>query len=355
MLRRKLLIMLALLTGLMMALAITALLALQNVFAGMDHINNSAGAVVRQANDLSRSISEIEMALHRLQAGQSRRLDDLIENVEQLRRITEDLSESYVLHEPAISLVFARTRTEVASFATSVGVLATCQDPAFLDEYHQQATEAADQLRADILRIVEHAQAHAERDQTALNARFRWMVIGIALGFLVVMNTSILLLLRTAGMILRPVDQLVEASRRLGDEQFDHRVNLSQHDEFDELARAYNRLAERLEENELRKVEMLHQAARTLNHELNNAIQIIDLQLRLVERQTAGSRAFEKYLHQIHKNLHRMTEVVDMLKHIRRVVLTDYAAGEKMLDLERSVREETPTNPDPPKYSPETT
>jgi Na+-translocating ferredoxin:NAD+ oxidoreductase RnfC subunit len=63
---------------------------------------------------------------------------------------------------------------------------------------------------------------------------------------------------------------------------------------------------------------------------------IIDLQVRLMERQTSASPVFKRCLTQIHQSLGRMAQVVQSLKHVRRIVLTEYAAGEKMLDLERS-------------------
>jgi hypothetical protein len=43
---------------------------------------------------------------------------------------------------------------------------------------------------------------------------------------------------------------------------------------------------------------------------------------------------------QIHESLARMTVTLERLKHVRRIVLTDYTEGTKMLDLERSVAEE---------------
>jgi len=42
-----------------------------------------------------------------------------------------------------------------------------------------------------------------------------------------------------------------------------------------------------------------------------------------------------------------MTRTVQSLKEIRRVVLTEYPNGEKMLDLEQSLREEPPVHPSP--------
>jgi pyruvate-formate lyase-activating enzyme len=48
----------------------------------------------------------------------------------------------------------------------------------------------------------------------------------------------------------------------------------------------------------------------------------------------------QKYLREIHESLSRMTRTVQALKNVRRIVLTDYVAGVKMLDLEQSAKEE---------------
>jgi signal transduction histidine kinase len=87
-------------------------------------------------------------------------------------------------------------------------------------------------------------------------------------------------------------------------------------------------------------METLGQVAVTLNHELNNSIAIIQLQLRLVSRQSSGGPDDEtaRRLRQIHESLGRMAAVLQSLKSLRRIVLTDYMPGMKMLDLERSVR-----------------
>ena len=171
-----------------------------------------------------------------------------------------------------------------------------------------------------------------------LTGRFRFLVLVLSVVFLLLINASVVGLLRMAGMVLRPVDKLVAASRALAHEHFDHRVEVDQHDEFDELAHAYNRMAEQLAASECRKLEMLRQAALTLNHELNNAAAIIELQLQLQSKQACGASS-EKYARQIRASLSRMTHTVDLLKNVRRIVLTDYVSGVKMLDLEQSARE----------------
>jgi signal transduction histidine kinase len=83
-------------------------------------------------------------------------------------------------------------------------------------------------------------------------------------------------------------------------------------------------------------METLGQVALAMNHEINNAINIIELQLRLLEQKTPAGPGPQRCLQQIHESLRRMTNTVHALKSVRRIVLTDYLPGVKMLDLERS-------------------
>ena len=184
--------------------------------------------------------------------------------------------------------------------------------------------------------VLHRYQAHGHTDAQIVGS-IRNIVIGLSAVFLVVINLSVALLLRHGRMILRPVGKLIDATRALGEGRYDYRVRVEQHDEFDELARAYNALAEKLQAEERRQLETLGQVALAMNHEINNAIAIIELQLRLLARQSpAPDAASEKYLHEIRQSLGRMAHAVAALKSIRRIVLTDYIPGVKMLDLERS-------------------
>jgi signal transduction histidine kinase len=161
-------------------------------------------------------------------------------------------------------------------------------------------------------------------------------VLGLAIVFLAVVNIAVVVLARISAMVAGPVERLVLASRELAMERFDHRVQLSQRDEFDELARAFNALAEQLGANERRRLETLGQVSLALNHELNNAMAIIELQLRLIAGSSAGDAGAERSLGRIHQSLQRMNQALASLKHIRRIVLTPYLGGVKMLDLKRS-------------------
>lgn len=184
------------------------------------------------------------------------------------------------------------------------------------------------------------------RDLEQFVARFRIAGLVVGIVALVLVNASIVIVLRAAMMVLRPVDKLVEASRHLAREEFDHRVVVDQADEFGELARAYNALAAQLEANEQRKLETLHQVSRTLNHELNNAISAIELQLTVVDRRRGTDETLAEPLHRIHESLARMSRTIDALKRVRRIVLTDYLSGVKMLDLDRSVEWQAEDTPD---------
>jgi signal transduction histidine kinase len=176
-------------------------------------------------------------------------------------------------------------------------------------------------------------------EQARVGGSFRIMVIALTLAAFVMVNVSIWVLLRTAQMVLRPVASLVSGSRELAAERFDHRVPVDGGDEFGELAHAYNRLAEQLQSNELRRTETLRQLAVTLNHDLNNAMSIIEMQLKLLDRRSGQDPSYTNPLREIRGGLLRMSQTVSSLKNIRRVVLTDYIPGEKMIDLERSVAE----------------
>ncbi len=341
MLRRKLMVILLALTALLMVLAVAALWSLQRVFVDLDHLR-TASTAVDHVNELNTSLSTIEVELYALQTGRQRHLDRLVDEIESIHLAADELDEHYVVLEPEIMPTYEQFMTRLGGFESLVGVLATANDRDLSLRYNLACLDRAAQMHQDLILIARHVQAHTRNEQTEINGRFRWLVVSIALGFLVVINTSILMMLRTAGMILRPVDKLVFASRELARENFGHRVTLGQADEFDELARAYNHLAEQLQENERRRIQTLQQTALTLNHELNNAITTINLQLTLLRRRSGRDEAVHKGLGQIQENLQRMSEVIASLKQLKRVVLTDYVDGVKMLDLNESIREQGP-------------
>jgi len=205
--------------------------------------------------------------------------------------------------------------------------------------------------------------------------RFRQMMLVVGVLFLLLINGSIVVLIRAAAMVLRPIGALIEGGRRLAREEFEYRIDLSDArsptrmaasdapagggaasggggggDEFGELAAAFNALAAQLQLNEQRKLETLRQVACTLGHEINNALAIIELQLARLARSDSGGgggggggvvSGGGPPLQEIRESLRRIAGTVDALKRVRRIVLTDYSAEVKMLDLERSIESES--------------
>jgi methyl-accepting chemotaxis protein len=336
MLRSRLLMIMGPVVALLVASAVAAVWLLQGVLRDMRHIDTQAWVVVERTNAFSTTVNSIEAQLYRLQLQRDRHVDRLIDSVEEAQQLLGGVGESYVVHEPGAQPWFDRISNLMPEFERHVGALATAQDPQ-LAHLEASLTLAA-QLREQTLPLSRFIHDHARTEQNALIDHFRSLVLGISLVFVVVINLSILGLLRVASMITRPVDQLLEGARQLGQERFDHRVKLPGNDEFGQLAQAYNRMAEQLQASEQRKMDTLAHVALTMNHELNNTISIIQLQLRLIDRRIGGNDvALAKSLMQIRDSLNRMASTVDALKHVRRIVLTDYMPGTKMLDLRKSV------------------
>lgn len=345
MLRRKLLVILGPLVALLLVMAVAAILLLQGVLSDLEHINTQAWKAEEHASQLSEHIGQIEVELYELQLGRQHRLDPLIDTVESARTLVNQLGESYVVRNESPGGAgnhYARLRETWPVFQTHVSTLATVPDQAVARAHSDAALSLALSLRQDILPLSRAIHAHAHEEQEALVRWMRWLVLGLAIVFLLVINAAVLLLLRVGAMVLSPIDKLVKASRELAAERFDYRVSVDQNDEFDELARAYNQLAGALQANERRRLETLGHVATTLNHELNNAMAMIELQLQLLARRAAEGlgEPMEKCLRRIHEGLERMAKTVEALKHIKRIVLTDYAQGMKMLDLRRSTEEE---------------
>ncbi|MFO8014724.1 MAG: HAMP domain-containing protein [Phycisphaerae bacterium] len=339
MLRRKLLTILGLVVLLLAAMTVVTMAMLHRLEADMQHVVRHATELATRVARLGQTVTEVELRLHELESGRVRHLDPLIEGVETLNRLVEQIGTHYIVQREGAAK-YARLRGLLPRFRRHVGALATTRDPDLAAFHTSNARDISVTLRQEAVALGALARRHAAEERANLISRFRWILLGLAVVFLLVINVAVLMLWRAASMVLRPVERLVEASRELARGRFDHRVRLKQKDEFDELGAAYNRLAEQLQTQEQRRMEMLVQVARALNHELNNALSIIEMQLNLLEKRAGDPERTERCLRQIRESLTRMTEAVQSLKRVRRFVLTDYTDGEKMLDIQRSIQAE---------------
>lgn len=321
MLRRRLLTRVGILIGAFVIGAIVAVSMLQGVLADIDAANSDAALLIDGVQNATSDAIAIERT-----AAAAPVTPQMLASIHALTAALESTLQQLGKHPAASDPSSDAGKALAHAQALSTALSTRLPDGAMAASLHAALSE-----------LSKHLRGHVAQKQRAVGESFRRMVLGLTVAAMVIMNVSVLVLLYTAQMVLRPVGQLVEGSRMLAAERFDHRVNVDEQDEFGELARAYNYLASQLQASEEHKAEALRQLAVTLNHGLNNAMSIIELQLGLLDRQSGGNPAQAAHLRQIRSSLGHMTDIVASLKQIRRVVLTDYLPGQKMVDLERSV------------------
>jgi nitrogen fixation/metabolism regulation signal transduction histidine kinase len=346
MLRRKLMLVLGSMVALLLVAAVSAIMLLHNVLTDLIQASSAATTGAAETHLLQETMNTVETGLQELRREPRSPDEALVGAITALGVQVQRLGDAAVLPADATPC-YERVRERVGILSELVAPRPAATDAVEWATRIEAALLASGLVREELTDLSHRALDESAAEHERLVRKFRGAAIVVGICFLVLLNASIIVVLRTAAMVLRPVDELVEASRRLGREEFGHRIEIDTADEFGELAHAYNGLAEQLQANERRKIETLQQVARTLNHELNNAISTIDLQLTVMDRRSAGDQAMAKPLRQIHDTLDRMSHTIDALKRVRKIVLTDYLSGVKMLDLERSVADDSPSGETP--------
>jgi len=342
MLRRKMLLRLGALVGAITLALVASLWLLQDVLGDLDHVNNEALRLVDLTNQMQTALGRAEVELYRLRLDQTHHLDEMIANTELVRQALAGMTNHHAIDLPDGPIEpLRRARAMMPQFLHHVEALATTEDPELSAQNNREALRMSIALRGDFLELNRIARDHAQIEQSALLTRFRWTLFGLTIGFLLMVNLSVMALLRMASSVVGPVERLVAAARRFGQERFDEPVVLRGNDEFSELAQALNQMAGELHASDQRRMEVIAQVAATVNHEINNATSIVEMQLELLRRQAGGDAAFEQRMRQIHQTLERISQTVAALGRVRRIVLTEYSAGRKMLDLARSVEEDS--------------
>ncbi len=346
MLRKRLLARIGLLIGAFVIGAVGAIAAMQVVLNRFDRANSDAASLIQSVQELDNAAASAQLAaLVDPNSDGAMRQPELGPCDRQLQRIRAALDQlnDHPMTRPdgRVRDTFERARMAAQPLLTSLGVSsrAGIDTPALLAarvEWQQQLQELEQAVRTEV-----------GASQSRVAREFRVLVFVLTVAAMAMVNIAAIVLLRTAQMILRPVDALVVGSRELAAERFTHRVSVPLSDEFAELAHAYNHLAEQLQVSESRKAEALRQLAVTLNHELNNAASIIEMQLSLLARQPGAHPDQARCLREIRASLGGISQTIASLKEIRRVVLTDYLPGQKMVDLERSIADRLPSDPTP--------
>lgn len=336
MLRRRLLTIIGPLVGLLVLASIVGIVLLQGTLSQVEQINEGGLATVEDGNDFLVSVRDARRNLHEIALGHPNQLEPMAASMDRAAQLLHNIEQSPFVHHPRFGSTFDRIHAQFPQLQRQITALSAPH--ANLSPVRAESLiETMNEVDVDVSTLSQLVRDQAHFEFQELSVRFRWQLLALTIASILAVNLSILALLRMGSMILRPVDKLVAAARELGKEKFDVRIQMETNDEFGQLAQAYNHMAEELEAAERRRMEVLGQVALTINHELNNVVNIIELQLVLVSKRAEGGGALEGYLKQIRESLGRMTKVVDELRHARRIVLTDYTAGMKMIDLHRSV------------------
>ncbi len=115
-------------------------------------------------------------------------------------------------------------------------------------------------------KLWEHAEPPASPPAGFLRSasRWRWLAV-LAAGVLALVATG-----AVARKILRPVEELTEAARRMAAGGLDHRVRVTSRDEVGALGLAFNQMAESLERQERLRRQMVTDVAHDLRTPLTN-------------------------------------------------------------------------------------
>ena len=164
--------------------------------------------------------------------------------------------------------------------------------------------------------IVEQPTSEAYADATALRQQ---LTVAVALALLVTVGSGLVLGRR----FIAPIFTLRRATQAVAAGQLDTRVNIATGDEFGELGRAFNGMADRLAElqDNVRRQERqatLGRIAAGLVHDLSHPIQNIGNSARLLLRDDTDGESRGNIHRTIERELATLKRFMDDLRHIVR-------------------------------------
>jgi len=125
-----------------------------------------------------------------------------------------------------------------------------------------------------------------------------------------------------SGRISKPLVELSEATRKIADRELSHRVPIYTKDEIGEVSKAFNKMAESLEHNELLRKNLIADVA----HELRTPLSILRGNLELLQEDVI--KPSPQVFASLHEESIRMSRLVDDLQS-----LSHADAGEMKFDL----------------------
>jgi HAMP domain-containing protein len=336
MLRKQLILRLGLVAIALIGVSSIGIWLLRDAIHDLGRIDAQRPRITAAAQDLAEHMADLESAL--LNEVPAAALQDALDQIDSSIATLEafltpeaggDQTRSIHAHLDALATTL---RTEIATFVRV--------DEADSDLARNRSLHTLVEMRREssLIPLFANDLASAQRAQIIEHVHTIAGWLGIAV--IVLTAAAGLVLYSAARLVLKPVSALLKVSRELSRERYDARVPAGQPVEFAELASAYNLLADRVQQSDERTLETLQQLALTLNHELNNAFAIVEIQLERLKRQSPDDATLSIRLKDIRETLARMAVTVKSLTNLKRVVLTEYLPGQKMLDLPRSVASE---------------
>jgi len=186
-------------------------------------------------------------------------------------------------------------------------------------------TGAGGQPLASIV-VLPPAQGGRREFRGDVNRGLWWIAAGIGL-------LGVLLSGWAAGRLVRPIEQLTEAARRLARGDLGQRVTVERTDEIGQLAQAFNTMAEGLERNESLRRSLLNDVA----HELRTPLTHVRAELEALQdglRQPTGD-----VIDRLHADALHLERLVDDLRDLAQAEAGQLRLAIEVVDLPSALRE----------------
>ncbi|MBZ0172972.1 MAG: HAMP domain-containing protein, partial [Phycisphaerales bacterium] len=244
MLRRKLLIRLGALVTVYIVGAVVAIFLLQGVLGDLNRAGVESAASAEAIDGLENAVTAARESLEESGLSEPAYRRGVLDAGELVRGAFNRVSEHPVAVEAG-----AGCYRRIESMLPGIVPRQEWLDEHGLASWRENAPAFADDLTIEIAHLRQLSRGAAAGQQLDITRRLRNLIVGLTVAALVALNVTIILLLNTGEMIVRPVEALVEHSRELARERFGHRVERPGVKEFGELADSYNMLSEQLRLN----------------------------------------------------------------------------------------------------------
>lgn len=234
---------------------------LQTILLNQQLINEQ-DVIIAKYNDMLFHMKGAQAELYRHQAGYSRNIDDLVNNIEEFENNMVDLAQQYSGHRndvacmqchakiedrlATISTIFGELQTLTKLFKGDVSILITTDDTTQIRLLEDAATKTGTTVNS-LLEKARHGsdkmRAEIKKNRNALIGRSRDTIIAT---ILVTGILAFIVIIIVARSLTVPVNDLIRGIETIGRGDYTRRVSVTSSDEIGFLANSYNDMAERL-------------------------------------------------------------------------------------------------------------